>query len=264
MGRLTQLLNLPTKAVAIYRTDYPPDGVRADHDIHCIIGALLMPCAREGKTVYAEKADIGCSGAFTGLGFGGDPGRELLYDTYSAGIDGKPARHYFKDPEVARNAMEQVPVYGDGSGYVVFQPLEQAEATGAPIETVVFIVDPVHLSALVTLAGYDRISSDACDVRMIHSLSCEQIYALPRSEGSKEYPRAVIGLTELYVRCYCNEEELSFAVPYPMYRRMEANAGESFLSTSFWVGRPRDGGPEGKKVPDCCAKAADRKECDMC
>lgn len=238
MGKLVELLNCPTRVVAVYRTDKPPEGERASSDIHCIIGSLLMPAAKDGKTMYAEKKDIGCTGAFSGLGFGGDPTREDRYVAFSTGNDKRTGRHYFKDPDTARKVMDQVPVYGDGTGYIVFQPIEDALRIGTRIETVVFVVDPVRLAALSALAGYDRESVDSNYVRMVNAFSCEEIYALPRSEGAKEEPRAIIGLTEFYTRRYCKPEEMTFAVPYSMFRRMDDNAEESFLNTDFWPEKP--------------------------
>ncbi len=69
---------------------------------------------------------------------------------------------------------------------------------------------------------------------MIHAFACEELYALPLEEGESDDPKAVIGLTELGIRRLCPSDVLSFTVPYKLYQRMEADAGESFLTGALW------------------------------
>lgn len=247
MSKIAELLRNDSVPVAVYRTSEPPVGEVPDPGLHCVISSMLFPAAREGKTVVAKKDEIPCSGAYNGFGFGGEPGRERNYCGYSTGTEESPGRHYFKNEDIAKTVLDQVNVYGDDSGYIVLQPIDEAVGQGRPVETVVFLVDPMRFSALTTLAGYDSTVADGCNVKVIHALACEEIYALPKAESGSENPKAILGLTELFVRKECRPQDMTFAVPYAMYLKMEANAEESFLNTRYWkdvVGK--DGGC------DCC------------
>ena len=40
---------------------------------------------------------------------------------------------------------------------------------------------------------------------------------------------AVVGMTDMYARRFIGKDQMSFAVPYSLYRRMEADVDGSFL-----------------------------------
>jgi len=41
-------------------------------------------------------------------------------------------------------------------------------------------------------------------------------------------------MTDLYARKFIEPQEMSFAAPYSMWKRMETNAGSSFLTMEKW------------------------------
>ncbi len=146
-------------------------------------------------------------------------------------------------PEIATLQLSAIKDYGNGKDAIVFQPLDEALTEHRPIEVVVFLCDPTRISALTLLAGFGKTTPGPAAV-VPYGHACQQIYAIPRAEGESDDPHAVIGLTDLYARRFVPADILSFAVPFKLYRRMEADIGKSYLGKESW--------PETLKK--CCGK----------
>jgi len=235
MGKLIELLRPEYMPVAIYHLDEKPDYAGDPGEGGCIVSSLLLP-ALDGRTVAAKKDRIGCKGAWNGLGLGGeDPeGRSNLAKIYSTGNGERPGRNFFCCPEVAvSNHQDRVPVYGTGDECVVFQPMDQAEKMGAPVETVVFLVDGLEYSAMLTLACYSKRESDTA-VRSSFGLSCEQMYAMPRQEGESDDPRMVLGMTEFFTRRFVSPGRLALSMSYGLYKKLDEECVSSFLKDDAW------------------------------
>ena len=249
MSELTKVLKPTYMPVAIYRSKDFPAGASKPSDSHCIFESMFLPALKDGKTVASASGTIGCAGALNGLGFGGEPkeARDRLMVNYSVGSEGYEGRGFFADPDTAeKNYRSKVPVYGDDGDYIVMQPLDEAEAAGAPIETVVFLSNPTEIAALVTLAGYSR--GFGCSViRSSFALSCEQIYAMARQENESAQPRMVLGGTEFHVRGLIDEDKMTISIPYKLYTIMDRDAPKSFLRDDRWRKASAH-----KKCDDCC------------
>jgi hypothetical protein len=241
MEKLADLMKLEYGPVAIYREASLPEGAEVPSGGHCCLPPLLLTAMKKGKKCAADRASLRCHGSLSGLGFGGIENREHCAWSDSTVPPGREAelhhassgKHEFMDPGIAMIQLSEVKDYGDGKDVIVFEPLEMAEAHNAPVEVVVSLADPTRISALFTLAGFDRRSSGPA-ARFAYGLGCQQIYAIPRSEGESDDPHAIVGMTDLYARRYIGKDEFSFAVPYELYRRMKKNADLSFLTGPRW------------------------------
>ena len=237
MSRLTDILRMDNHAVAVYGSEsVPADAVQVE--AKCCIPTLLMRCTNLGGKIAADRAHVACHGAKSGLGFGGIPDRvrtscslSRLPESMQIGDHGRGKR-YFADPECAMFQISGIRDYDNKA--IVFQDLEEAEKEGAPIEVVVFTVDPTRLSALMQLAAYSRRADGPACITPF-GFACQQIYALPRAEGESDDPHAVIGMTDMYARRYVGTDRLTFAVPYAMYRRMLEDIPGSFLEDERYI-----------------------------
>ena len=236
MSKLTDLLKIENHAVAIYRAKELPEDAFVPQNGHCTIPSLLMHCVRLGKKTAADSAHSPCHGSKSGFGFGGMANRQR--SAWSMSVVPEEIREtiahkskgmsYFKNPEIALIQLEPIKDYGDGSDVIVFQDVDEAIEENRPIEVVVFIVDPTRLAALQQLAAYSKTTPGPAAI-MQYGHACEQVYAIPRSEGESDYPHAVIGMTDMYARRFVDKDKLSFAVPYKLYNRMMNDIDESFL-----------------------------------
>jgi hypothetical protein len=141
---------------------------------------------------------------------------------------------YFKNPDIALIQLEPIKDYGDGSDVIVFQDVDEAIKENRPIEVVVFIVDPVRLTALQQLAAYSKTTPGPAAI-MPFGHACQQVYALPKGEGETDDPHAIIGMTDMYARRFVGRDQLSFAVPYKLYQRMMDDIDGSFLTNEKFI-----------------------------
>ena len=241
MGRLTELLRMENHAVAIYRTDRIPEGAHVP-GTHCIIPPLLVRCSNLGHMCATDNEHAACHGSKSGLGFGGVANRqrsawsasvvpESIQETMKHKSSGQSL---FKTPEIALIQMEAVKDYGDGNDVIVFQDLDEAESQNKPIEVVVFLTDPARITALMQLAAFSK-ETPGPSVIMPTGHACQQIYAIPRAEGESDDPHAVLGMTDMYARRYIGKDQMSFAVPYKLYKRMVSDIDDSFLMKEKFI-----------------------------
>ena len=239
MSRLTEILHIKNHVVAIYRSPSMPDDADAAGP-KCCIPPLLMKCARLGRKCAADKEHITCHGAVSGLGFGGIPDRErtsMSLSRFPEGAEGthhRDGKRYFANPECAMCQIDGVRDYGDGKDAIVFQDLEEAEKENRDIEVVVFVVDPTRLSALMQLASYSKNTKGSASLAPFGH-ACQQIYALPRAEGESDDPHGIIGMTDMYARRYVGLDQMTYAVPYSLYKRMVADIPGSFLEDEKYL-----------------------------
>ncbi|MCQ2078955.1 MAG: DUF169 domain-containing protein [archaeon] len=225
---LQDLLGNPHPPVAIYRSETIPEGSERPAREHCAIKGYFLPAVMEGKSICGGPEDIFCGGPKSGFCIGVDPVRDELAECYAQ-------TGYFESPELARRNYTDVVKGTPSDEYIVFEPLARTRERGIDPDVVVFLADPLHISALMDLAGYARRTDDE-PVAMRYALACEQLYLLPLIEGRKENPKCILGLTELFVRKLVDSDKFSFAIPYGLYRTMESNAGKSFLTKRVWTG----------------------------
>lgn len=116
------------------------------------------------------------------------------------------------------------------SDWTVLAPLSAVE--DAEPEAVVFLVNADRLSALVTLANFDR--RDQEGVRVLFGAGCAQSVLYPLAEQIKGGNLCYIGLTDPSARKCVSADILSFSAPWSRFLELEAAADESFLHTETW------------------------------
>jgi uncharacterized protein (DUF169 family) len=142
---------------------------------------------------------------------------------------------YLKTPELARLFLEDLPTLKSDHRYAVFKPLRDVGEGELP-SSVIFLVDPDQLSALVVLANYTRETVDNVIIPM--GAGCHQIGIYVFREAEKERPRAVVGLTDISARLFVDrtisDRCLTFSVPWRMYLELEGDVPGSFLERPTW------------------------------
>jgi hypothetical protein len=143
---------------------------------------------------------------------------------------------YIRSPELVKRFLKALPITQIPKRYVVFRPLADVDPAQEPPQTVIFFANPDELSALVVLANYGR--GDNENVIIPFAAGCQTIGIYPYREANIARPRAVVGLTDLSARVCIRkplgDNLLSFAMPFTLFREMEANVEGSFLQRHTW------------------------------
>lgn len=226
---------------------------------------FLLAQALSGKTVAFSTETCHCPGAAEGMGLG-----KASYETFPAGVQGfnyflssgnknwekgrqvgkeleengapKDILEMFvngerlkKTPELVQDFNDCIDDHTPKGPVVILEPLSKV-APGITPEVVIFMVDAVQLSALVTMANFARKGLDS--VRIPFGSACMSLGALPLYEAKQEMPKAIVGLMDIAVRERVNKvlgrNLMSFAVPWKLFQEMENNLEESFLRQGTW------------------------------
>lgn len=263
-SKIAAAIELATHPVVIAWADAPPEGATQFKrgTWGCAV-SLLASVASKGRVVAFNRHSYGCWGAGVGLGFGNQ------YEAFPGGVDcfarflssgnehdaagkaigdkmaeGGGARlagsflkgeGYIRDPALARQFVESLPLRDIGDRYVVAKPLEQLDAND-DAKSVTFFVEPDALSALVVLANYVRPEIE--NVAVPWAAACQVIGLFGYREAEREHPRALVGLTDLsarkYVRPQLGRNVMSFTMPFPMFLELDERVDGSFFERETW------------------------------
>lgn len=249
-SKIAHAIQMKYSPVAVVLTDEKPkEAIQFQEGRWGCVVAMLNAAAK-GKSAVFDRKTFGCAGGGVGLGFGN------RYENFPGGIDhflstGNPefcntefgkavvqqmphiaqGEGYKKTPVLAQKFADSLPMVEIPTEYAVFKPLEKLSGDEIPA-TVVFLVNPDQLSALVVLANYARETGD--NVIAPFGAGCHQIGIIPYKENESKLPKATIGLTDISVRTKVDKDILSFAIPYKMFIEMESNVEGSFLEKQEW------------------------------
>jgi uncharacterized protein (DUF169 family) len=263
-SRIAQAIETKYPPIALIWSDEKPEGAMQFQEGRwgCIM--WLAASAAKGRPAVCDEKSFGCFGGGVGMGFGDQyknfPGGEEGFCRFlSTGIEGWPegaavaerikpfmrpesfdnflhGERYIETPEAVRRFLNRLPIMRIPMRYVLFRPLADIDAEKEPPQTVIFFADPDELSALVVLANYGR--GDNENVIIPYAAGCMAMGIYPYQEAKSDRPRAIVGLTDLsarvYIRKQLGDNLLSFAMPFSLFREMEANVEGSFLQRHTW------------------------------
>ena len=236
-SHLVKELGLRYEPVAVFLSNEKPEGALQGKEGHWSCVIALFIAAAKGKTAVFERKTTVCPGGKVGLGFGPYPklmpqfpgGIEEFLSTGKGEFEGEG---YIKDPELAADFVECLPITDIPYQYVIFKPMSQVDTAQEKPEVIIFYVNNDQLSALTVLANYYRPGNE--NVMIPQSAGCQSVFLIPYAEAQKENPRAVVGLTDITVRPMVEPDMLSFSVPYAMFLDMEKNVAGSFMEKHLW------------------------------
>jgi uncharacterized protein (DUF169 family) len=263
-SKIASSLHLKHQPVALLWTNDRPDEALQFHPDKWGCVMAMFAQAATGKTAVFDRQTFGCIGGGVGLGFGNQyvnwrGGIECFYGFLSNGnaerensseiaqqiaqTGRKVAVERFlhgeglvKSPELAKVFVDSMPMVDIPDRYVVFKPLSSVNELKEQPRVVIFPVNADQLSALVSLANYDRGTLDAVIIQPV--AGCQSIGILVYKEAVSTRPRAVIGLTDIAARTYTaptlGHDILTFSVPLRLFREMESNVQGSFLEKETW------------------------------
>jgi uncharacterized protein (DUF169 family) len=196
----------------------------------CTIGQIWL--ARKKRTAaYFDSERFGCLGGAFFLGYM-KPQLELIVHYVSTGIPNVvEGECYLSSPDVTRRFYEEMDPRPAPKRFCVFKPLSQFEANEEP-EIVVFFARPEVISALHQLATFATDDLEA--VKSPFGAGCANIVTWPLKYKSQGSLKAVLGGWDPSERPFLKTDEITFSVPYELYRVMIDKWPQSFLTTKAW------------------------------
>ncbi len=234
-SRIAQEIGFAHEPVAVLFTDVKPSGAAQFKERRwgCVMEMLAF--AARGYTAVFDRNTTGCVGGRTGLCFGDgyEKSRDIArFLSTGGGKRGGGGLRFIKSPALAKEFVAGLPIEDIPETFVVFKALSKVDGRRERPRVVVFLANPDQVAALTTLANYDRPGGDAVVVPF--ASGCQSICLLPFHESKGKAPRAVLGGMDLSARPHLDPGLFTFAVPAPLFRRMEANVSGSFLEQDLW------------------------------
>lgn len=243
-SELVDALKLRMQPVAVVLSDAKPeDGLHfKDNRMGGCVAAMMVAASKKNRVAFFDRNSYSCPGGGTGLGFGNQYGqfpidcllstgnKEVAAQMGRAGALMEEGERFYKNPELARNWVDSIPMTDVAAEYVVFKPWDLLAEDDKP-EMVIFFVNPDQLSALVIMADYNRGVSNS--VISPFCAACQSIL-FGYEEAKKEKPRGIIGFFDIAVRSHVDRDILTFTAPYALFEEMESNVEESFLKKHAW------------------------------
>jgi uncharacterized protein (DUF169 family) len=198
----------------------------------CVMGHVWR-ARRQGRAAWFDREHFGCLGGAFYLGFL-KPQLEVIVHYVSTGIPGVlPGERFLSSPEVCRRFFETIDPPPAAGRYAVFQPLSRF-ASGQDPEVVIFFARPELLTGLHTLAAF--VTGVPQVVQAPFGADCSQVVTWPRKFLAEGQLVAVLGGFDPAARKFHRPDELSFAVPWELFRQMAARWQDSFLTGELWAG----------------------------
>ncbi|MDR1491057.1 MAG: DUF169 domain-containing protein [Desulfovibrio sp.] len=252
--RLLELLGHDETPFGIFYSDEKPDGYgpkpgeifsreremageidwrKAFGNFSCLFGNIWL-ARKKKKAAWISHEECGCMGGGYYSGVYG-PYLDMNVMFVSTGVPGTnmEGEHFMPSPESMRAFMDACALPPGNGKYCVIKPLEQFFGMERPL-VVVFFARPEVLTGLNSLAIYTVGRHDA--VIAPFGANCTNIIAWPLVYERQGVERAVLGGLDPSARKFMKTDEMSFAVPLELYRKMLDNMETSALTRHTWEG----------------------------
>lgn len=197
----------------------------------CVMGNIWR-ARKKRKAAYFSAEQSGCPGCAFWLGFM-KPQTETIIHYVSTGIPGQMEGELYCDsPDELRRIQTYIDPQPAPHKFCVAKPLSLFSDNEKP-EVVAFFARPETLCGLHQLATF--VTNDPEVVTSPWGAACTNLITWPFKYLAKGENKAVLGGWDPSARKFFNTDELTFAVPFDMFKQMLKRFAESFLKTKTWT-----------------------------
>lgn len=193
----------------------------------CVMGniwlARIKHCA-----AFISSEEYGCpGGAFYCAMM--NPNLKFIEHYVTTGFGGTQihGERYLPSPESMRKFLATVAPRKAPAKFCIFKPLSLFADSEEP-EFIIFFARPEVLSGLFTHTVFT--TGDAESVASPFGAGCTNMVAWPLYYQEQKKEKAVIGGFDPSVRKYMKTDELTFTVPWPLYKKMLASLPDSMFN----------------------------------
>ena len=264
-SKVVEKLKPKFETMALVRSNNKPaNTMQAVKGRYFCIMTMFAKAVTEKRTIVFDRETYGCPGASAGLGFGSGYGNKAFggYEVFAAffskglsvaddkelykAIVGKmPLRERRKFIEGERFhcskekaykwITQELPIYDFPEKYRIVKPLSEVTEEEIP-ESVIFTVNPIQLTALITLVG--AFTDGINETVTPQGAACQMIGAYVFKESRSDNPKAVLGMLDLAARKNIGKllpnDVLTYSVPWKLFLQMEQEANDSVFESPIW------------------------------
>jgi uncharacterized protein (DUF169 family) len=197
----------------------------------CVIGNIWRARVKHNQA-YFDREHFGCLGGAFYLGFL-KPQLDFITFYVSTGIPNQvEGERYLESPEVTRRFFTDIDPRPAPARFCIFKPISQFEESEQP-EVVIFFARPEVICGLNQMATF--VTNDFEAVYSPFGAGCSNIVTWPLRYLAQGKLKAVLGGWDPSDRKFLKTDEITFAVPLEMFRRMVRRWPESFLTSKTWA-----------------------------
>lgn len=200
-------------------------------DFACVI-SILWRARRKRTAACFDREHFGCLGGAFYLGFLKPQLNFITYYVSTGMPEQMEGERYLESPEITRHFFESIDPRPAPAQYCAFKPITQFEPDEQP-EVVIFFARPEVVGGLNQLATF--VTNDFEAVYSPFGAGCSNIVTWPLRYLAQGRLKAVLGGWDPSDRKYLKTDEITFTVPFEMFRRMVDRWQESFLTTKTWA-----------------------------
>nr|MBP3724919.1 DUF169 domain-containing protein [Campylobacter sp.] len=229
-SQIAKAIRLKTSPVAVFRADNKPkEALEFKKGVWgCVIA--MLNAASKGKTACFNKENVVCMGGRAGLGIEKFKLGVIEYFLSDGSKGEKQGEFYKKTPKLAKEFIKNLPIIQTDK-FVIFKPFDKLEKDET-LQIIIMLVNPDQLSALITLANYDKETNE--NVKVLFGSGCAQSILYGLNSANLGDDVCYIGLSDPSARKFVPKDILSFTMSYKRFLEMESNAKGSFLDTKTW------------------------------
>lgn len=193
----------------------------------CVLGNIWR--ARKKKVAaFISAEEFGCPGGvfYTSMI---KPNLKFIENYVTTGFPGTPihGERYLPSPDIMKTFLERVSPRDAPAKYCIFKPLSLFSEKEEP-EFIVFFARPEVISGLFTLTTFT--TGDVDCVASPFGAGCTNIVAWPLYYQQKGIEKAVLGGFDPSQRKFMKADELTFTVPFSLYKKMLNTIPESIFN----------------------------------
>ncbi|MCB2189595.1 MAG: DUF169 domain-containing protein [Deltaproteobacteria bacterium] len=193
----------------------------------CVMGNVWL-ARKKHAAAYISTEEYGCvGGAFYCSMM--KPNLRFIEKYVTTGFPGTPihGERYLPSPEAMQKFLAQVNPREAPGKYCIFQPLSLFESGEEP-EFIIFFTRPEVLCGLFTHTTFTTGEVDC--VAVPFGAACTNLIAWPLYYQEKGLEKAVIGGFDPSARKFMKTDELTFTVPWSLYKKMLAALPDSMFN----------------------------------
>ena len=193
----------------------------------CVIGNIWL-ARKKQRAAYISSEEYGCPGGVFYCSML-KPNLKFIEHYVTTGFEGTPihGERYLPSPESMRKFLDNVNPRKAPAKYCIFKPLSSFSGVEEP-EFVIFFARPEVLCGLFTHTAFTTGEVDC--VASPFGAGCTNIIAWPLYYKEQGIEKAVIGGFDPSARKFMKTDELTFTVPWSLYKKMLAALPESMFN----------------------------------